>query len=1592
MSFQIKCWKYIIFSMICLLLNVECRALLAASFTANTLAGCGPLVVQFNNTSTGNPTSYLWTLGNGATSVLQNPSTSYTTPGMYTVTLTVYNGTNSSTVTQTNYITVYPKPTVDFTVADTSVCPYTPITFTNQSNPQTPGPATYSWNFGDGFGSAQQSPTHTYTASGFYNVTLVVTNSQGCSNTITKYAYIHIFPLPTPAFTWPPVSGCNPPITVTFTNTTPNNATNTSNWSFGDGFTSGQTAPTHIYNSNANFQVKLITTDVNGCKDSVTHLVGIGGLFPSFTASNACEGSPVNFTNTTTSSFNSCSWDFGDGFTSTQTSPTHTYASPGTYTVLMTISNSQCSGSYSMSITVYPKPVIAFVANPLPPCPNPVPVEFTNLSTNATSYVWHFGDGYSSTLTNPTHVYQDSGLYSVTLVATSSLGCTDSITMANYVDVDTAILIVLANGLHSTGGCVPYTVNFSNQWSLYTSSPVSNYYWNFGDGFTSNLPNPPHTYNTPGTYTATFTITTANGCSRTDSAIVHVGTLPHASFSILNSTICVHQTVNVQNYSTGATSYVWMWGDGPSNDTGFNVTHTYSVSGVYSITLIAYNNGCSDDTTLTNVVTVNFPTSAFGVTYHCDTTKKVTFNNASLGATSFMWLFGDGATNTTQTSPSHTYSSFGNYTVKLITHNSTTGCSDTLSYPIFLFEPQVNLTTPDTTVCKGTTVTFTPIITNLSGSCLYRWYVNNILIDTTTNFVYTFNNIGIYNIKLTIIDGHGCFYSITKANYMHISAPVVSFTAVPLSGCAPLNVQFTDLSTNITGVANNTRAWTFGDGYTSTVFNTSSPHVYNTAGSFSVKLVVTDALGCKDSLTKPNYITAYKPDPTFNASISTTCIGQSIAFSIQNFSAGTTPVWSFGDGGTSTALQPNHSYGQVGNYDVKLVLTDIHGCKDSLTQPAFIHIVKPVASFDMSDSFTLCPPLSVNFSNTTIGANSYYWTLGSSGVTSTTTNPSNLYTAYGYDTIVLIATNAQGCRDTAIGHVNVLSYNGTFTYKPTSGCSPLDVSFTASLQNVPSIIWDFSDGTTSIVAGSNITNHIYTIPGAYIPKLIVDDGNGCQNSSTGIDTINVGGVIINYTTDPDPVCQFNTVQFQSTSQSFFSPISTYHWIFDNGQTSNIINPTHYYSVSGAIPVMLIITNDSGCVDTLSSTVEIAPKPTASAGNDTTVCAKSNYQLHGTGGSTYIWSPAAGLSSTTVANPSYLATTTTTYTLEVTSSFGCKDTADIHITVNPRPTAAIAVTDTSVCPGAAIQLQGSGSGTSFSWFPTVNMTNNNTRTPTVTIADSINYHFVLFNVYGCSDTATETVTIIPAPTFVVTPLLYHCVGDSIQLYASGSDSYWWFPSRNLSNDTVATPSAWVVGDTIYHVALTEKLCKRSDTFDVEIRRDRTNLVKIIKSSDIDCNHDSVSLTVTGGAYNFSWVNVEDLPDSMNTSTTIIVHPDRPTLYTVAGSDLYGCKNRDSIVVSIIKDGDKYFFSPSGFTPNEDGLNDCWQLKIPGTVTDFKLFIFNRWGNNVYSSKNQYDCWDGKFNGQDQPIGTYFYYYDITTECGKLKGKSDFTLIR
>ncbi|MBL0355488.1 MAG: PKD domain-containing protein [Chitinophagaceae bacterium] len=243
----------------------------AANFSAVPTSGCAPLVVQFSDNSSGYPTSWNWDLGNGTLSSQKNPVTTYPSPGTYTVKLTASNSSGSNTISKTQYITVYDKPLVKFTVNDSANCIPFVTKFTDLSTSSAGTNTTWQWDFDDGTISSLQNPQHLYNLPGNYNITLKVTNSGGCFSSLSKLAYIKAADSIRTLFNFSQPIKCKPPETIRFTNSTLGPGTLSYNWNFGDGGTSTQTSVSHTYISSGLYTITLVVANNSGCRDTLVY-------------------------------------------------------------------------------------------------------------------------------------------------------------------------------------------------------------------------------------------------------------------------------------------------------------------------------------------------------------------------------------------------------------------------------------------------------------------------------------------------------------------------------------------------------------------------------------------------------------------------------------------------------------------------------------------------------------------------------------------------------------------------------------------------------------------------------------------------------------------------------------------------------------------------------------------------------------------------------------------------------------------------------------------------------------------------------------------------------------------------------------------------------------------------------------------------------------------------------------------------------------------------------------------------------------------------------------------------------------------------
>jgi gliding motility-associated-like protein len=915
-----------------------------AQIQMNPNSGCSPLVVDLTNTSI-NATSVQWSFSNGGTSTANTLSHTFVNPTnstqIFTVEL-VANGLGGCSDTTQLQVPVYPA--LDMIVPVTSVQGCSPLTFVA---PQISGVQSFSWNFGDGITSNLPYPIHVFTnatnAVENFTIHLIGTSSYGCTDSVN--IPVSVLPQAVASIVADPTIGCSP-LAVNFVSNS-QNATSL-NWDFGDGSTSTASVVSHVFaNTTSLIQLNTVTLIANnsyGCADTTGIQIPVYpelNLVANNDPQNGC--SPYTFLVPSMAGVQTYFWDFGDGFTSNIPYPVHSFSNTSnqvqTHVVhFVGTSGFGCSDSLDFVVSVQPEVTADIQANVTNGC-GPLEVTFTNNSVNASGYTWSYGNGGSSNTNLITHnvVYSNGTtvpqVFQVSLLANQVNGCTD---------VDTLTITVYPNsaaGFNFAGiGCSPLTVNFNNTSSFGTTAQ-----WNFGDGTTSQAGYPTHTFYANGfndtSYNISLIATNSYGCADTIQHPVTVLYSPIAAGGVTSLSGCYPLNVVLSNTSQGATSYLWNYGNGITSTTDA-ASHEYAYFNLsnqtqtYQITLTATaSNGCSSVIDTSVNVLPQITADADVYVSGCNPVSAV-FNNQSVGATGYFWIFGNGNTSTNANENQLFYNN-GNedttYVVTLTTTNSF-NCSVSHEYLILVHPlPEALFTaTPELQTWPENEVT---IVNSSFGTNLgYHWSFG----DGTQAFVsspgtHTFPTWGTFNIELIVNQGL-CTDTLVKPISIVPPAAEAIFSA-QAEGCAPVVITLQNASNFAASYL-----WIFGDGGTSSASNPT--YTYWTPGTYSITLIAYGYDGGSDTLVLSNVIVVY-PNATaaFTVTPNEVSIPSQPVYLLNASTVATTYQWSFGDGETSTTANPIHYYQAEGNYNIQLIANNQYNCPDTLTYYSIVHAV-----------------------------------------------------------------------------------------------------------------------------------------------------------------------------------------------------------------------------------------------------------------------------------------------------------------------------------------------------------------------------------------------------------------------------------------------------------------------------------------------------------------------------------------------------------------------------------------------------------------------------------------------------------------------------
>jgi len=1138
-------------------------------------------------------------------------------------------------------------PIANFTGTPLSVCAGSTVNFTNTSIANGTSQIVFnSWDFGDGQSLISFNATHIYDTPGTYPVTLVVTNSNGTADAEVKPNYIVVKPKPSSSFSILG-QGCTVPLTLTFNNTSSTGTNMTYSWNFGNGspVSNVQNPPSQTYNSAGTYPISLtVTNTTTGCSSTVIQQIAVSNYQAGITLpSVVCLGQAVNFGDNSTAGANTWNWNFGGQGSSTQQNPTFTFNTAGTFNVQLASQNtaSGCTGSTSQQITVQQSPTPNFTGTPLTNCA-PSVVNFINTSTGGVTYTWNFGNGtppFTGT-TPPAQTYPINGAFPVSLTMTTATGCTGTTTLPNYINVTDVEAGFTAN---VTGGCAPLTVSFTSSSTAPNpaTNPIVSWNWNFGNGQTSTLQNPPAQIYPVGVYNVTLTVTTQSGCTDTytSSEYIKVGLINSVNFTVDTLINCIKKdfeftsiiSTTPSNPDSTEITYFWDFTDGTSTEQ--NPTYQFtSDTGYFDVMLIVNYRGCIDTLNIDSLIYINAPISKFtpAETLFCNPTSLPVLLNITDEATHgiladdvyMIWKWGDGSPNTLFDDPelddanlgstSHSFAGYGTYTVEQVIHNYTTGCSDSTTRTIDVSMVTAGFTLSNDSICQGDSL----FMYDLSSTWmnpptphpLETWEFDmgnnssDVNMGDTANFVYPSS--GSYTITLTATNSVGC--SATAALPIIVLAPPFAVLASDASvGCSPFLVNFTNGSISLNGLALASFEYTFSDDSTTILTataNTPVSHTFNGTGTYYTELVAIDVFGCV-STPASNPITLTKPSSFFSVD-NVVCNGDSII--TINTTTGVGPItyqwlidgipFSTDENTAAVFNEPNITFGVTSaTHTVSLVSTDVNGCKDTIGNLITVSIpfadptfVFSGASQDSSGNFT-CPPLFVALADSSIsyGAiTSWQWNFGGSSILQ---NPSTVYALPGYYDLTLSVTDEYGCiADTVIvDYVIIGGPAGQPQWNQSATVCSQGATFTiANPQNIFTSVWEMGDGTT--ITNDLNFNYNYAQQGTYTPGVTLYDSLGCEVFYP-LPPINVfdDGLTASFTAGPNPVEEGALAVVIDQSTSTGSPIVSWAWDFGNNQSTIVStnsNQSTSYSLGGTFTITLIVVDAIGCIDSAQQTI------------------------------------------------------------------------------------------------------------------------------------------------------------------------------------------------------------------------------------------------------------------------------------------------------------------------------------------------------------------------------------------------------------------------
>jgi gliding motility-associated-like protein len=1634
-------------------LHIVAFAQLKADFTLDKAGGCSPLAVSFTNTSTGisSTATYEWNFGNGNSSSLKNPGAVFREEKQYNVTLTIKDGNQISTETQT--VTVYKKPSVDFISSSQKGCAPFPVTFTSTSTPGDGTIADYFWDFGDGTAQSTSNNLieHTYAIEQNPAVSLTVTNNFGCQSTLVKEKVISVLPKLLSSFGADETILCNISDAARFINNSTGPGTLSYIWDFGDGATSTDKQPSHVFNVANTYTIKLRVTSSEGCVANSTKNEFINAA--NFNSQIElplllCSGNDIQFIGKSKTTPDNSFWEFGDGYT--QNYPggrpiNYGYQTAGSYTVKLTNQFGACKNVITKTIDVKQSPVLkGYLLDITSPCGSPVKVNFKDTTQDAVAWEWAYRNwpaDFTSNLQAPSYTFPFDGSFYVNLKVTNAIGCSSSINKElnlrkPYVTISTPD--------ESPGGQVRICESGTARFFANTQEQITGYVWDFGDGSTSTDQVGIHLYNKEGEYKVKLIYTTAKGCTNTADywTNVIVRNKVKADFSVSQKEICGNTPVTMTNSSTidYFHSYHWNFGDDSywdgSYEYRYSVTHQFRNEGLYTISLIVTDLVCADTMTKTAYIKVSPPFPKIsGFTNTCEGTRgEVTFTQSSRQAESWTWDFGDGTSPLTltanQTEVKHNYTKTGTYKVVLSNTNGQCTVRDSIYVSVLLKQYPV-LSADKTEVCSRQDflkLSISNLEKNPTSPENYSWGYGFMPYHSDSTYALTYgNNSEVTNGKIVltkwdfipgkeglwavVYSGHFFCYDTTNLIPLKIKGPIAGFKVNPKSCIEGTKVFFEDTSKLYNNIAIKSWEWGFGDGTSQTYTSPGEiSHTYSWPNQYYATLKVTDVSGCTSVYGNWVFAESSSLKASFTSSSTTISPGSTVNFtntSQTSDNANTIYKWILGDGTELTSVNASKTFSEPGTYTITLSATNTaKGCKDIASATIVVKYVNAAFSFNTSFiSNSKCPPVLVRFTNLSNNVNKITWNFGDGTVVHDVFNPTHVYTKTGFYKITVTTYSDNGTSYITEDSIDIKQPTVNVTADILRSCTAQSVTVSAINENASSYVWDFGDGTIG-QATDTFSTHYYSKAGNYTPQLIAKDANGCAASVTLNDKIIIDSLSLSLNNLPQKICSPKEIVLNPTIVNIAADQAQqnliYHWDFGTGaakDTSDIETPSFTYQQPGTYNVSLKVESAFGCVKESKTTIVAYQGLGGQINGPSEICEDATVQFTGAtqlqGQPQWKWIFDDG-SIVTQQNPpakAYKDAGSFIVKLLVDNN-GCTDTISKSLLVHVKPIVSLSSKQAMVCEGSDVSII-AGGGISYVWTPANGLNSINSAAIIAAPVANTTYTVSVTDSYGCINTDSAKIVVAHPFKMSLTSEAVVCKGKTIELKSSGAATYQWIGNTiSLNNTAIANPLVTPAQTAIYTVVGADKDNCFTDTASIQVLVKPAPTVDAGQSVEILMGSPhQLQPTASSDVQSWSWSPAKYL--SCTTCQSPEAKPVEPMNYQVTVTNGFGCTATDTVSIKLFCSESRIYI-PNSFTPNNDGVNDRFSIKGQGIRIVKYLGIYNRWGELVFERSNfQVDdkngTWDGRFKGLLAPTGSYVYFAEMSCNEKTFTQKGTVTVV-